>query len=159
MWGQKRSYITSKQSASVGKWTTWETVINRTVTWLTWRILQVHLGLPIRVADNNLPSPQNMHHWYGPKKNCQLSCFENPSERVTVSHNRILFSCKVLPWQGSAEADLQEGLRSTNLKRVNRAIDEKARQQSSWQWHQRWGNLCGKQGSTGKLHGAVGKYL
>ena len=47
-------------------WTNWEAVINRVITWADmWRIPQARLSFLIRATYDTLPSPWNLHVWYG----------------------------------------------------------------------------------------------
>lgn len=72
-----------------GRWTTWEAVIKRSVTWTDMlRIPQARLSFMIRATFDTLPSPQNINLWYGTEESCQLCGFQNPS----LQH--ILSSCK-----------------------------------------------------------------
>lgn len=56
-----------------GRWTTWEAAIDRVVTWADlWRMPQARLSFLIRAKYDTLPSPQNLHLWYGSEEICQL---------------------------------------------------------------------------------------
>ncbi len=56
-----------------GRWTNWEAVTNRAITWADmWRIPQARLSFLIRSTYDTLPSPRNLHLWYGSEANCHL---------------------------------------------------------------------------------------
>nr|XP_061825268.1 uncharacterized protein LOC133612115 [Nerophis lumbriciformis] len=78
-----------------GRWTIWEAVVNRVVTWADmWKMPQARLSFLIRATYDTLPSPRNLHVWYGAEVTCQLCDSQNPS----LHH--ILSGCKVALSQG-----------------------------------------------------------
>lgn len=78
-----------------GRWTTWEAVVNRTISWADmWRMPQARLSFTIRATYDTLPSPQNLRLWYGTEKACHLWGSSNPG----LQH--ILLGCKVALTQG-----------------------------------------------------------
>lgn len=63
-----------------GRWTTWEAVINRAITWKDmWRMPQARLSFLIRATYDTLPSSRNLHLWYGTEETCQLCNSNNPN--------------------------------------------------------------------------------
>lgn len=69
-----------------GRWTTWEVVINRAVTWADmWKMPQTRLSFLIRATYDTLPSPRNLHLWYSSEETCQLCDSQNPSLQHILS--------------------------------------------------------------------------
>ncbi len=93
---EEESYkIKAVSQQQQGRWTTWEAVVNRTISWADmWRMPQARLSFTIRATYNTLPSPQNLHLWYGTEETCHLCSSSNPS----LQH--ILSGCKAALTQG-----------------------------------------------------------
>ncbi|RXN24825.1 hypothetical protein ROHU_021965 [Labeo rohita] len=93
---EEESYrIKAVSQCQQGKWTTWEAVIGRTITWADlWKLSQTRLSFLIRATYDTLPSPQNLHRWYGTEELCQLCGHQSPS----LQH--ILSGCKTALTQG-----------------------------------------------------------
>ena len=73
-----------------GRWTNWEAVVNRVITWADmWRIPQARLSFLIRATYDTLPSPWNLHVWYGTEAACKLC----DSQNAGLHH--ILSGCNV----------------------------------------------------------------
>ncbi|KAL1266945.1 hypothetical protein QQF64_002620 [Cirrhinus molitorella] len=87
---EEESYrVKAISQSQQGKWTTWEAVIDRTITWADlWKLPQTRLSFLVRATYDTLPSPQNLHRWYGKEEPCQLCGHQSPS----LQH--ILSSCK-----------------------------------------------------------------
>lgn len=87
--------ITAVSQQQLGRWTTWEAVTTRTITWADlWRTPQARPGFQIRATYDLLPSPWNLLPWYGVKVHCQLCNISNPD----LKH--ILSDCKTALSQG-----------------------------------------------------------
>lgn len=90
--GYKVVAVTQSQQ---GRWTTWEAVADRSITWSDlWKLPQARLSFLIRATYDTLPSPQNLHRWYGTEEPCQLCGHQSPS----LQH--ILSGCKTALTQG-----------------------------------------------------------
>ncbi|ROL44323.1 hypothetical protein DPX16_8745 [Anabarilius grahami] len=77
-----------------GRWTISE-AINRNITCADmWKMPQARPSFLIRATYDILPSPQNLHFWYGLEKNCHPCSFQNSS----IQH--ILSGCKAALIQG-----------------------------------------------------------
>ncbi|KAL0189460.1 hypothetical protein M9458_016559, partial [Cirrhinus mrigala] len=86
---EEESYrIKAVSQCQQGKWTTWEAVIGRTITWADL------LSFLIRATYDTLPSPQNLHCWYATEELCQLCGHQSPS----LQH--IFSGCKTALTQG-----------------------------------------------------------
>lgn len=89
-----------------GSWTMWVAVISRAMTQAdVWRMPQARLSFLIRATYDTLPSPRNLHLWYGSEEICELCNSSNPS----LQH--ILSGCKAaltqgltIPWKKGMEA-------------------------------------------------------
>lgn len=58
-----------------GRWTTWECVASRAISWAEfWKLPQDPLSFLIRATYGSLPSPQNLHQWLGTEQPCSMSC-------------------------------------------------------------------------------------
>ena len=87
--------ITAVSQQQQGRWTTWEAVTNRTITWADmWRTPQARLSFRIRATYDNLPSPRNLLTWFGTEEPCHLCSSPNPN----LKH--ILSGCKTALSQG-----------------------------------------------------------
>lgn len=92
---EERHEITAVSQQQQDRWTTWEAVTNRTITWADlWRTPQARLSLHIRVTYNLLPTPWDLLPWYGVKVPCQLCNISN----TDLKH--ILSDCKNALSQG-----------------------------------------------------------
>ncbi|KAL7405869.1 hypothetical protein ABVT39_009050 [Epinephelus coioides] len=78
---EKENYkIKAVSQQQQGRWTTWEAVVNRTISWADmWRMPQARLSFMIRATYDTLPSPQNLLLWYGTEETCHLCSSSNPS--------------------------------------------------------------------------------
>ena len=116
-----------------GKWTNWEAVTTRAITWADmWKIPQARLSFLIRSTYDTLPSPQNIHLWYGTETICSLCDVQNPN----LKH--ILTGCKPALAQGrygwrhdQVLQKLAEVLEERRLE-VNRARTSTTKQQISF---------------------------
>lgn len=78
-----------------GRWTNWEAVTHRALKWADlWKIPQARLSFSIRSTYDTLPTPHNVHLWYGSETNCSLCNAPNPN----LQH--ILTGCKSALTQG-----------------------------------------------------------
>ncbi|KAL7372628.1 hypothetical protein ABVT39_019614 [Epinephelus coioides] len=93
---EEESYkIKAVSQQQQGRWTTWEGVVNRTISWADmWRMPQARLSFMIRATYDTLPRPQNLLLWYGTEETCHLCSSSNPS----LQH--ILSGCKAALTQG-----------------------------------------------------------
>ncbi len=64
---EEESYkIKAVSQGQQGRWTTWEAVNDKVLTWADlWRMPQARLSFLIRATYDTLPSPQNLKLWYG----------------------------------------------------------------------------------------------
>lgn len=112
-----------------GRWTTWEAVVNRTISWADlWRMPQARLCFTIRATYDTLPSPQNQHLWYGTGERCHLCSSSNPS----LQH--ILSGCKTALTQG-------------RFRVLCKLVEILEAQGSFWLWLRRKDRAWGKQGT------------
>ena len=80
--------------AQQGRWMKWEGVEKRKITWNElWSMESSRLSFIIRATYDVLPSPTNLHLWYGEDPNC-LQC----AAPATLKH--ILVGCKTALTQG-----------------------------------------------------------
>lgn len=79
-----------------GKWTTWEAVIDRTITWADlWKLPQARLSFLIRAPYDTLPSPQNLLRWYGTEEFCLLCGHQSPSlQHILSGYKTALTQCQ-----------------------------------------------------------------
>lgn len=92
---QEEHRLKSVAQAQQGRWTTWEGVVNRVITWAdVWKMPQARLSFLIRATYDTLPSPQNLHQWLGTEQSCDLCGTTN----ATLQH--VLSGCKTALTQG-----------------------------------------------------------
>src|SRR4029434_8669667 len=78
-----------------GRWTTWEGVAGRVVSWADfWKLPQARLSFLIRATYDTLPSPRNLQQWLGTEQACDLCGTINASLQHTLS------GCKTALSQG-----------------------------------------------------------
>ncbi|KAK9524409.1 hypothetical protein VZT92_016805 [Zoarces viviparus] len=77
-----------------GQWTLWEGVERRKISWRElWEMEATRISFIIRATYDVLPSPKNLHQWYGEDPSCALC----PTP-ATLKH--IMVSCKTSLTQG-----------------------------------------------------------
>ncbi|TWW54580.1 hypothetical protein D4764_0274410 [Takifugu flavidus] len=80
--------------AQQGRWMKWEGVERRRITWSElWSMESSRLSFTIRAVYDVLPSPTNLHLWYGEEPAC-------PQCAAPASLKHILVGCKISLTQG-----------------------------------------------------------
>ena len=103
-----------------GRWTTWEGVAGRVVSWADfWKLPQARLSFLIRATYDTLPSPRNLQQWLGTEQACDLCGTINASLQHTLS------GCKTALSQG------RYGWRHDQVLRKLAEVVERKRQEAS----------------------------
>lgn len=77
-----------------GQWTRWDSVEKRKISWKDlWAMEAKRLSFSIRATYDLLPTPNNLHQWYGEDPECAL-CF------MPANLRHILTACKTSLTQG-----------------------------------------------------------
>ena len=83
-----------------GRWTTWEGMTRRTVSWADlWKIPQARLSFLIRATYDTLPCPRNLHQWLGTEQACTLCGTNNASLQHVLSGCRTALTQGRLRWR------------------------------------------------------------
>ncbi len=92
---QERLIIKAMSQGQQGRWTSWEGLANRSMSWSdVWKIPQARLSFLIRATYDALPCPRNLHQWFGTEETCPL-CYT-----VNASLQHILSGCRIALSQG-----------------------------------------------------------
>ena len=92
---QEQYRVQAVAQGQQGRWTTWEGVASRAINWADiWKLPQARLSFLIRATYDTLPSPRNLHQWFGTEQNCDLCGTNNAS----LQH--ILSGCNTALTQG-----------------------------------------------------------
>lgn len=96
----EESYIITVVShCQQGKWSTWEDVTSWTFIWADmWSTPQARLSFLIRATYNTLPSPRNLHIWYGVEEPCYLYSSSNPDLKYILSGCKAAFAQDRYRW-------------------------------------------------------------
>ncbi len=87
--------VRSVAQGQQGRWTTWEGVANRAISWVVfWKLPQARLNFLIRATYDTLPSPKNLHQWLGTEQSCDLC------GTINASLQHVLSGCKTALTQG-----------------------------------------------------------
>lgn len=82
--------------AKQGQWTRWDSVEKRRISWKdVWAMEARQLSFTIRATYNILPTPVNLHQWFGEDSGCALC-----STPASLRH--ILTGCKTSLTQGQS---------------------------------------------------------
>lgn len=91
---EERYNIKAVSQGRQGRWTTWEGVVNRKLSWSDlWKIPQARISFLICATYDTLPCPRNLHQWLGNEECCLLCNAPNAS----LQH--ILSGCKIALFQ------------------------------------------------------------
>ncbi len=92
---QEELRVRSVAQRQQGRWTTWEGVANRAISWAEfWKLPQARLSFLIRATYDTLPSPKNLHQWLGTEQSCDLC------GTINASLHHVLSGCKTALTQG-----------------------------------------------------------
>ena len=92
---QERLNIKAVSQGQQGRWTSWEGLTNRSMSWSDmWKIPQARLSFLIRATYDTLPCPRNLHQWFGAEETCPLC------NTINASLQHILSGCKIALSQG-----------------------------------------------------------
>lgn len=91
----ERLNIKAVSQGQQGRWTAWEGLIDRSMSWSDlWKIPQARLSFLIRATYDTLPCPRNLHQWFGAEETCSLCNTSN------ISLQHILSGCMTALSQG-----------------------------------------------------------
>ncbi len=92
---QEQYRVQAVAQGQQGRWTTWEGVTSRVVSWADfWKLPQARLSFLIRATYDTLPSPRNLHQWLGTEQTCDLC------GTINASLQHILSGCNIALAQG-----------------------------------------------------------
>ena len=92
---QERLSVKSVSQGQQGRWTSWEGLTDRPMSWADlWKIPQARLSFLVRATYDTLPCPRNLHQWFGAEETCPLCSTTN------VSLQHILSGCGTALGQG-----------------------------------------------------------
>ncbi len=92
---QEELRVRSVAQGQQGRWTTWEGVVSRSISWAEfWKLPQARLSFLIRATYDTLPSPKNLHQWLGTEQSCDLC------GTINASLQHVLSGCKTALTQG-----------------------------------------------------------
>ncbi|XP_061899444.1 uncharacterized protein LOC133647767 [Entelurus aequoreus] len=92
---QEELRVRSVAQGQQGRWTTWEGVSNRAISWADfWKLPQSRLSFLIRATYDTLPSPKNLHQRLGTEQSCDLC------GTINASLQHVLSGCKMALTQG-----------------------------------------------------------
>ncbi len=96
---QEELRVRSVAQGQQGRWTTWEGVANRAISWAEfWKLPQARLSFLIRATYNTLPSPKNLHQWLGTEQSCDLCGTINASLQHVLSGWKTALTQGRLRW-------------------------------------------------------------
>ncbi|KAG5277490.1 hypothetical protein AALO_G00118230 [Alosa alosa] len=115
---------TAVSQAQQGRWTKWEGVERRNITWSDlWSMESNRLSFIIRATYDVLPSPTNLHVWYGEDPAC-LQC----AAPAILKH--ILVGCKTSLTQGRYTWRHNQVLKCLAAELENRRVTTNAMSQN-----------------------------